>query len=348
MDDVMFCAIALGFGLTPVIYRRNPTPEELADPNILVGDVGGQYNPELGNFDHHQRNRAAKADCAMWMLCRYIGIGEQLMVSKPWYRQIGVLDDKGVDALADTLGRGVASKDVVGLVFNPINEFFLDQVGALEDINYFSWVSSVGMAIKQYLVEFEMFMSHAHDLVSIVHAGVLDGFDATKLATVDALKYLDFYRASWAKYGLPRDISFSITKDDRGPGLSIYRYPAAADKLDLCKSRNHRDVSWCHPSGFLLKISTECVGTALDLVESAVITRDENQVTMNAAEAIGVNLHARTAKKKTGMVADVSENTQTVWPADVKQRAGILSAIRSHLHGKIGKNKTERKQDEQK
>jgi hypothetical protein len=30
------------------------TPEELADPSILIIDIGRNYNPELGNLDHHQ------------------------------------------------------------------------------------------------------------------------------------------------------------------------------------------------------------------------------------------------------------------------------------------------------
>lgn len=36
------------------VERRNPTEQELQNPNILVGDVGMEFNPELNNFDHHQ------------------------------------------------------------------------------------------------------------------------------------------------------------------------------------------------------------------------------------------------------------------------------------------------------
>jgi len=36
------------------VERRNPTQEELQNPNILVGDVGMEFNPERNNFDHHQ------------------------------------------------------------------------------------------------------------------------------------------------------------------------------------------------------------------------------------------------------------------------------------------------------
>lgn len=40
--------------LLPIERKRTITLEELADPAILVIDVGKDYNPALGNFDHHQ------------------------------------------------------------------------------------------------------------------------------------------------------------------------------------------------------------------------------------------------------------------------------------------------------
>ena len=36
------------------IQRRNPTKEELDDPNVWVIDIGERYEPERRNFDHHQ------------------------------------------------------------------------------------------------------------------------------------------------------------------------------------------------------------------------------------------------------------------------------------------------------
>jgi len=38
----------------PVERTYTPTPEDFADPRVLVLDIGKQYAPELGNFDHHQ------------------------------------------------------------------------------------------------------------------------------------------------------------------------------------------------------------------------------------------------------------------------------------------------------
>jgi uncharacterized UPF0160 family protein len=61
-DDV--CAVAwLRFWTSPrelPVERRNPAPEELADPSVAVVDVGGQNEPSLRNFDHHQKGGAGK------------------------------------------------------------------------------------------------------------------------------------------------------------------------------------------------------------------------------------------------------------------------------------------------
>lgn len=57
-DDVCAIAWLQMQGCQAPVVRRNPTQEELKDPNVLVVDVGGEYCQEAGNFDHHQRGGA--------------------------------------------------------------------------------------------------------------------------------------------------------------------------------------------------------------------------------------------------------------------------------------------------
>lgn len=57
-DDVCAVAWLLIAGHDFPVERRNPTDIELADPTVMVVDVGGQYDPELLNFDHHQKGGA--------------------------------------------------------------------------------------------------------------------------------------------------------------------------------------------------------------------------------------------------------------------------------------------------
>jgi uncharacterized UPF0160 family protein len=60
-DDVFAAAILrlkIGGldGMCLTIERRNPTQEDLDDPEIVVFDVGGQFDPAKNNYDHHQRD----------------------------------------------------------------------------------------------------------------------------------------------------------------------------------------------------------------------------------------------------------------------------------------------------
>lgn len=62
------------------VERRNPTEEELQNPNILVGDVGMEFNPELNNFDHHQDKNLG---CAFQLVAQgllFEGIIEKVIV----------------------------------------------------------------------------------------------------------------------------------------------------------------------------------------------------------------------------------------------------------------------------
>ena len=56
-----------------VIERRDPTDEEIANPRILVLDVGGHYRPELNDFDHHQFPKGTK-ESAMSLYATSVGL----------------------------------------------------------------------------------------------------------------------------------------------------------------------------------------------------------------------------------------------------------------------------------
>jgi len=54
-DDVMATALLLEFirPTIPVERTRNISADEFANPDVWIVDVGGQYNTELNNYDHH-------------------------------------------------------------------------------------------------------------------------------------------------------------------------------------------------------------------------------------------------------------------------------------------------------
>lgn len=57
-DDVCAVAWLRLTGVAAPVVRRVPTPAEMADPAVMVIDIGGQHDAALANFDHHQRGGA--------------------------------------------------------------------------------------------------------------------------------------------------------------------------------------------------------------------------------------------------------------------------------------------------
>ena len=65
-DDVAVVALLQSAGYTlPVERKFKVSEEELADPAILVADIGGNHNPALNNFDHHQ-DKNMQAACVLF------------------------------------------------------------------------------------------------------------------------------------------------------------------------------------------------------------------------------------------------------------------------------------------
>lgn len=119
LDDMMACALAMSRkgvaqaydppvarweGPLPV-HRREPTAEELEDPQVLCLDVGGRYEPSKGNFDHHQFERS---DCRSAMLLvashiqvpykiadRWLRFAEIMPRVFPWWETAVMIDQQG-------------------------------------------------------------------------------------------------------------------------------------------------------------------------------------------------------------------------------------------------------------
>lgn len=71
-DETSAWAYLKLLGITAPLERRIPTAEELADPTVLVFDIGGQHDVTLRNFDHHQEGGAG----ARWATeCPYASFG---------------------------------------------------------------------------------------------------------------------------------------------------------------------------------------------------------------------------------------------------------------------------------
>ena len=283
LDDLMACAIAIAHlkiweDTTDIeIERRDPTNAELEDSAITVLDVGGQYEPTNGNFDHHQLPRGSK-DSAMTLLAANLGLPNGVSIAKynpsdkefpvdsmasfledafPWFRRRAELDSCGPFATAKSAG---VDWSVVASFLGPyenivLSEFEKDPV-------------TVASKLADTIVSKWKAYSNVVQYVNYDRPWWGDG---------------DFTIADFTKAN-PEDVevcSDMITKhvhgvaifhDNRGDGLTLLRL-RDDPRIDFTKVKDDEEIAFCHNGGFIVKTKSKNLEKAWRLIEGAYIDR---------------------------------------------------------------------------
>lgn len=97
-DEFLACCLILTMAkkqqnFIPEIERRNPTEEELNNPNVWVIDVGGQYDPDKNNFDHHHD---PELPCSLHLIAEKFGINDSCRSAFDWWDSVDFQDRNGV------------------------------------------------------------------------------------------------------------------------------------------------------------------------------------------------------------------------------------------------------------
>ncbi len=82
-DDFLACCLLIARHGLPV-WRRDPLPQDLDDPEILVVDVGGEHDPARGNFDHHQFPSDHPPVCSLSLVLQDLGLYEDARAFCEW------------------------------------------------------------------------------------------------------------------------------------------------------------------------------------------------------------------------------------------------------------------------
>ena len=233
-DDFLAVSLALALNGTVPVLRRNPMDDELNNPDVLVLDVGGQYDPALNNFDHHQLD--GQDEIALTLYAKANGIDLSVY---DWAALSVVQDNRGPGAAAAFLGiPSEAYRQCASPIEQAILRKFADDPSSL---NILMW--AVGTGILQYIEDIERQSTWLLDqeLEDVNGVAVLDATTFDGIISVKALKCV----------GLYPDIIVS-TVDDRGPGVTLYRTPLCED-IDLHLLNGVPTVMFAHKSGFLVK-----------------------------------------------------------------------------------------------
>lgn len=153
------------------VERRDPTPEELADPTVFVLDVGGKLEPELNNYDHHSidsRNSEGRERSAFGLLvdlCNEVATSKRIEpIRQEFIRQFV----SEIDAV-DTGAKFPTVMEYSSLINNfnpPISE------GEVNDsrIGDYEFLAAVQIA-EQVIAHLIMVLQVQSDISRIVNAG---------------------------------------------------------------------------------------------------------------------------------------------------------------------------------
>lgn len=273
-DDFVSCCIALAkYPAIRSISRREPTPEELEDPEVLVLDVGGQLNPEKGNFDHHQFGREEGPLCALTLFLAAEGLLEHFRMFS-WVTATEIADSKGPNALADYLG---CSTEAIFKNMSPIEGALLDMFGELSCIPCGPVVEHdqrIEPLIERLMrVLGERLLQRVVDFVSRTtwfreHARIVYNKDTeVPIMVIETKDNTGIQKFRDARHP---EVAVCVSYDDRGEGWCLYRFNDDP-RVDFAQIANDSRVSFAHKGGFIAKTCTRLpLEEVYDLIKVAV------------------------------------------------------------------------------
>ena len=263
-----------------VIYRRDPTAEELENKDVLVLDVGGQYDPSKGNFDHHQLPKGSK-DSAMTLFAANIGLpngsfngsvyepgdpfpidslAELMEMMFPWFRTRAEVDSCGPFATAKAKG---VEWETVSSFLGPFEDMILGQFE--EERIPMNRIMLIDQLATMILCKHESW----EKIIPCVN------YDRPWWGDRD-FTIADFTKAN------PEDVevcSDMITKyvsgvaifhDNRGDGLTLLRLHDDP-RIDFTMVKDDPEVAFCHNGGFIVKTKSKDLEQAWRLIGGAYI-----------------------------------------------------------------------------
>ena len=269
-DEFLTIGLALYSGeldFNAPVLRKDPNESELCDPTVLVADVGRRYEPDKGNFDHHQNNDWN--ECAFSLYAHHVQIegknARSLFAGAPWFECTITADIRGPSGLAKWLG--VGNKIPEGLL-PPVEKAILHHMSKQDQVSDF--VKEAAMITIAHKVEIALHLQDRIDWIKDVgKESVVNGIPFIVVPTSDPFGIAE-YRKKFAEH-----IAVSVTYDTHDPGWSIFRYDDDP-RVDFRNLSNDPRICYVHGNGFLAKTATRCdLDTLKELISLARVPNKE-------------------------------------------------------------------------
>lgn len=268
-DDLLACCVLLANTTVP-IERREPTGDDLSDPEVAVIDIGHEHDPAKLNFDHHQFPREQAPTCALSLVLQHLGLYEDAKRFCDWLETSEWLDCRGPMNTAEWLG---ADRSILAKLNSPIDVTLLRRFAAREMHRPGEPVWEMMRMVGQDLIEYITGLRERLDYVA-AHAEIweLEGFQALFMPRTEPLP--DEPSAGLGRYveqlGLEQEVLAMIYPDRRGEGYGMRRFNDDP-RLDFTRIEGEADVHFAHKQGFIAKTSATDVDRLRALLAQALL-----------------------------------------------------------------------------
>ena len=270
-DDFLACCLFIARHGLPV-WRRDPEPSDLDDPGILVVDVGGEHEPDRGNFDHHQFPAEHEPICSLSLVLQHLGLYEDARAFCEWLEPAEWFDSRGPFATADWLG---IERSVVNRLNSPVDITLLRRFAQKRELEPGDPVWEVMRMVGEDLFMYLRSLRERLDYVS-AHASVLEVAGEGRVVKILYMPRTDPMPDDPSS-GLGRYIEQTgekidglIYPDRRGPGFGLSRHEDS-ERLDFTRIADEADVHFAHARGFVAKTSATDLVRLTELVSRALV-----------------------------------------------------------------------------
>ena len=232
------------------IERREPTQEELNNPDVWVVDVGDQYEPETRNFDHHQ-----DIDCsaAFVLVAKYLGLLETLSVM-PWWDFKDSVDRFGP---VKSSIKYYAGDNLINQ--NPVENWLVARFASDPEASL-----TLLKAFGANIIKDARILKNQIDFWKTSSRLVIAGVPAIIGETRESAGLEEFRRLDEN----PPDIVISLDRRDKG--WRLFRYDGTPVDFSLISDRP--EIAFAHKSGFMAKTKERLViDDLIALVSKAVV-----------------------------------------------------------------------------
>lgn len=256
-DEFLACCLLVATHDAP-ISRREPTPEDLDNPEVAVVDVGGEHDPKRGNFDHHQFPRDHPPTCSLSLVLMDMGLYEDARKYCDWLEVAEWFDTRGPQETAAWLG---VERELLAKLNSTVDLTLLRRFAGATEIHpgevMWEVMRWVGGDLVGYL---RSLREKLDEIARICEIWTIEGegcyFRVLYLPRVENMAEDASAGLTRFAAGLPeeRRVAGLVYPDRRGRGYALSRFNDHPG-FDFTRIKGEADVHFAHSRGFVAKSS---------------------------------------------------------------------------------------------